>query len=206
MRLRHGAIAAALIVFGASAAFAKWGKSDSSSAELAIRRQLTLYADSLDWPRGSDWPIPAAASFDPADDTTWPEAWAAGTKQFFDIFTDDVVIDYPHFHHQFRGKENTAPVRDGTTLVGGIGYMFNAWSMASQTNSHTVLSNILITVDGDEATSKDRFSHVGYLTGGGQTWADASHTMGFHEGKWRKEDGVWRCYYWHGTVQFNSTD
>ncbi|MBW2274367.1 MAG: nuclear transport factor 2 family protein [Deltaproteobacteria bacterium] len=206
MKLRHGVVAIALIVFGSPAALAGGDNDGSPPDQLAIQRQLKLYADSLDWPRGDDWPIPAAGTFDPSDDTTWPEGWAEGTEQFFSIFTDDAVIDYPHFFYRFSGKDNSTPVWDGTAFVGGIGYMFNAWNMASQTNSHTMLSNIMVTIHGNEATSKDRFSHIGYLTGSGQTWPDASHTMGFHEGKWRKEDGVWRCYYWRGTVQFNSTD
>ncbi len=206
MRSRYGVIAIALMVFGSSAALAEGDDHGSPNDQLAIERQLKLYADSLDWPRGDSWPVPAAGSFDPSDDTTWPPGWAGGTEQFFSIFTDDAEIDYPHFSYRFSGKNNATPVKQGATFVGGIGYMFNAWNMARQTNSHTVLSNILVTIHGDEATSKDRFSHIGYLTGRGQTWSDASYTMGFHEGKWRKEAGVWRCYYWRGTVQFNSTD
>ncbi len=173
--------------------------------QLEIERKLKLYADSLDWPRGSDWDdYGDFASFDSYDPSTWPVSWQEGTDQFFSLFTDDAVVDYPSFGLKFEGKSNDSPFITG---VGGIGYMFNAWNMASQTESQTILSNIIVTIDGDEAISKDRFSHVGYLTSEFPVkWDAASFNLGFHEGKWRKEDGEWRLYYWKGTAQINSGD
>ena len=198
--------AVALAWMGAGSASADAHESGSPVDQLAIQRQLVLYADSLDWPRGATWPVPAAATYNPADSSTWPAGWAEGTQQFYSIFTDDAVVDYPSFRFRFSGKDNRVPTWNGTAFDGGIGYMFNAWNMASQTESHTILSNIIVTVNGNEATTKDRFSHNGYLTAQGDHWENLSYTAGFHEGKWRKEDGVWRCYYWRGTVQFSNAD
>lgn len=205
MRVSRGLlVATALMWAAAGAAFADPHNGGSPVDQLAIQRQLILYADSLDWPRGATWPVPDAATFNPADPSTWPAGWAEGTQQFYSIFTDDAVIDYPSFHFRFVGKDNRAPTWNGTAFEGGIGYMFNGWNMASQVTSHTILSNIIVTVKGNEATSKDRFSHYGHLTTGDGTWSTISYTAGFHEGKWRKENGVWRCYYWRGTVQIDN--
>ena len=142
---------------------------------LAIEQRIYLYADALDWDRAD------------------PEG---GKAQFLSIFSDDVVARYPKWNMSFSGKGDEA---------GGIGWFYTNFNMATQSLSHTIISNIIITVKGKEATTKDRYSHIGYFIGKPQNRENATFQLGYHEGKWRKVKGQWECYQWDGYVEFDNT-
>lgn len=147
----------------------------------AIQKQIFLYAEALDWDRADA---------------------AAGKAQFLSIFTDDVVVGYPKWGYYFVGKGDNAPTY---TAPGGIGWFYTYFNMYQQTLSHTIISNIIIEVNGTEAISRDRYTHIGYLAGYPQNRENAAHALGRHEGKWRKINGEWKCYQWDGYVDFDNT-
>ncbi len=149
---------------------------------IEIESKINLYARCLDWDRADE---------------------AMGKELFLSIFTDDCEVGYPSFEFTLVGKGDNKPTADDP---GGIGWMYSSFNMSSQTSSVTLISNIVIDIDGDEAISSDRYAHIGYLKGSKDPiYSNATFSWGQHEGKWRKEDGQWRCYEWNGTAQFTGS-
>ncbi len=170
------------LLLGSCAGFAVAHVTNRSLKDrVAIERQINLYAECLDWDRADE---------------------ATGKELFLGIFTDDCRVGYPYFGFWFIGKGDNAPTE---AEPGGIGWMYSDFNIACQTLSLTLETNIVIDINGKEATTSDRFSHIGYLAGDDHVYQNASYTWGYHEGKWRKENGQWKCYEWNGFPQFNST-
>ena len=148
---------------------------------IAIERQINLYAQCLDWDRSDE---------------------ATGKELFLSIFTDDCVVRYPSFDFSVIGKGENAP---RASEPGGLGWMYSDFNMSSQKLSLTLISNIVIDIDGNEATSSDRYAHIGYFKGVEATYPNAIFSWGYHEGKWPKENGQWKCYEWNVHAQFTGS-
>lgn len=170
-----------LVSAGVVAACSSDDNNEIFNDRIAIENQIYLYAQCLDWDRADE---------------------EAGKELFLSVFTDDCVLGYPAFDFSVIGKGENAPTANES---GGLGWFYSDFNMSSQKQSLTLISNIIIDIDGDVATSSDRYSHIGYFKGVEATYSNAVFSWGYHEGKWRKENGQWKCYEWDGNAQFTGT-